>query len=67
MRIVTAKEVAVLLSLKEETVGSLACGGKLPGFKLGKFWRFDMDEVEQWIAGMPRGGVTKADCGPAVR
>ena len=58
MQIVTAKEVAALLSLKEDTVGRLASEGKLPGFKLGKSWRFDMGEVEKWIAGIPRGGLS---------
>jgi excisionase family DNA binding protein len=57
MRIMTVKEVAAFLKLKEATVCSLASDGKLPGFKLGKSWRFDMDEVEQWIAGMPRNGM----------
>jgi excisionase family DNA binding protein len=57
VRIVTVKEVAVFLKLKEATVCALAAEGKLPGFKLGKSWRFDMDEVERWIAGMPRSGL----------
>ena len=61
VRIVTVKEVAVFLKLKEATVCSLASEGKLPGFKLGKSWRFDMDEVEKWIAEMPRNGMGKPD------
>jgi len=61
VRIVTVKEVAAFLKLKEATVCSLASEGKMPGFKLGKSWRFDMDEVERWIAGMPRTGVGKLD------
>jgi excisionase family DNA binding protein len=56
VRIVTVKEVATLLKLKESTVCALAAAGKLPAFKLGKSWRFDMEEVERWIAGMPRSG-----------
>ena len=61
VRIVTVKEVATLLQLKESTVCSLAAEGKLPGFKLGKSWRFDMEEIERWIAGMPRSGKGKAE------
>ena len=61
VRIVTVKEVAAFLKLKEATVCSLASEGKLPGFKLGKSWRFDMDEVERWIAEMPRNGMGKLD------
>ena len=61
VRIVTVREVATLLQLKESTVCSLASDGKLPGFKLGKSWRFDMEEVEQWIAGMPRCGKVRVE------
>jgi excisionase family DNA binding protein len=64
VRIVTVKEVAAFLRLKEATVCSLAAEGKLPGFKLGKSWRFDMNEIESWIAGMPRQGMGKTE-GPA--
>ena len=61
VQIVTVKEVAAFLKLKEATVCTLAAEGKLPGFKLGKSWRFDMDEVEKWIAGMPRNGMGRMD------
>ena len=61
VQIVTVKEVAAFLKLKEATVCTLAAEGKLPGFKLGKSWRFDMDEVEKWIAGMPRNGMVRMD------
>lgn len=61
VQIVTVKEVAAFLKLKEATVCTLAAEGKLPGFKLGKSWRFDMDEVEKWIAGMPRNGMGRME------
>jgi excisionase family DNA binding protein len=64
VRIVTVREVATLLQLKESTVCSLAAEGKLPGFKLGKSWRFDLEEVERWIAGMPRSGKGHLESGP---
>jgi len=43
--IVTAKEVGQYLKLTESTVYKLASEGELPGFKIGKSWRFDMDEI----------------------
>jgi excisionase family DNA binding protein len=43
--IVTAKEVGQYLKLTESTIYKLALTGELPGFKLGKSWRFDMDEI----------------------
>jgi len=43
--IVTAKELAGFLKLTEATIYKLVSSGKLPGFKIGDSWRFDMDEV----------------------
>jgi excisionase family DNA binding protein len=51
MQIVTAREIAAFLRLKESTVCSLASHGKLPGFKFGKSWRFDLEKIERLIAG----------------
>ena len=44
-QIVTAKEVAEYLRLNQNTIINLAVKGELPGFKIGKSWRFDMDEI----------------------
>ena len=43
--IVTAKEVSQYLKLTESTIYKLASIGELPGFKIGKSWRFDMQEI----------------------
>ncbi|MGD8513390.1 MAG: helix-turn-helix domain-containing protein [Deltaproteobacteria bacterium] len=43
--IVTAKEIAKYLRLTESTIYKLASTGELPGFRVGKSWRFDMDEI----------------------
>jgi excisionase family DNA binding protein len=45
MTIATAKEVAEYLKLTESTVYNLAHSGNLSGFKIGKSWRFDLDEI----------------------
>jgi excisionase family DNA binding protein len=47
MQMATVREVATLLRLKESTVCRLASQGKLPGFKFGKAWRFDLEKIEQ--------------------
>ena len=52
MRLVTVKEVADLLRLKEATVCRLASEGKVPAVKIGKSWRFDMEALERWVAGV---------------
>ena len=43
--IITAKELANLLKLGESTIYKLASSGRLPGFKIGDSWRFEMDEI----------------------
>jgi excisionase family DNA binding protein len=49
MNIVTAKELCKYLKLTESTIYNLALNGDLPGFKVGKSWRFDMDEILKTI------------------
>jgi excisionase family DNA binding protein len=53
MQIATVREIADFLRLKEATVCSLASQGKLPGLKLGKSWRFDMERIQRLFTGVP--------------
>jgi len=48
--ILTAHEVAAYLRLTETTVCKLAASGELPGFKIGKSWRFDKGEILERIS-----------------
>ena len=43
-------EVAAYLRLTVTTVCLMAAAGELPGFKIGKSWRFDREEVMKKIA-----------------
>jgi excisionase family DNA binding protein len=45
----TAEEVAVYLRIPQSTVYKLAQDKILPGFKVGKHWRFRRDSVLEWI------------------
>lgn len=45
----TIEEVAEYLRLPLSTVYKLAQDKKLPGFKVGKHWRFRKEAFEQWI------------------
>jgi excisionase family DNA binding protein len=47
--ILTIKEVAEYLKIKEKTAYALAAKGEIPGFKVGGSWRFDKDDIQQWI------------------
>jgi excisionase family DNA binding protein len=51
MQIMTVKEVADFLRLKEATVCRLASEGKLPGVKVGKSWRFQKAALERLVTG----------------
>ncbi len=48
-KILTIKEVAAYLKIKEKTAYRLVAGGKIPGFKVGGSWRFRQSEIETWI------------------
>ena len=44
----TADEIAKYLRVHPYTVKRLARAGKIPGFKVGDQWRFDVQEIEEW-------------------
>ena len=43
--ILTIREVADLLKLHPKTVNKLANSGRLPGYRIGRQWRFRKSEV----------------------
>lgn len=47
--ILTIKEVADYLKIREKTAYRLVAEGKIPGFKVGGSWRFRRTEIEHWI------------------
>ena len=51
MDILTAQELADYLKLNEVTVYKYAKEGILPGYKIGKQWRFNKDEINKLIKG----------------
>jgi len=63
MQIMTVKEVADFLRLKEATVCRLASEGKLPGVKVGKSWRFDRAALERLVTGPQSDVIAGADGG----
>ena len=59
--LLTVKQVAQILQWNPFTVVKKAVKGELPGFKLGKEWRFRQEDLIRWIddkrqgsAGAPR-------------
>lgn len=45
----TAEEVAEYLRLPLSTVYKLVQDKRLPGFKVGKHWRFRNETIQKWI------------------
>lgn len=50
----TIDEVALYLKLHIKTTYRLVKNGKIPGFKIGGSWRFNKNEIDDWIS---RGGM----------
>ena len=48
METFTVEELAKYLKLHTFTVRRLAREGKIPSFKAGGQWRFDLREIEEW-------------------
>jgi excisionase family DNA binding protein len=48
-RLLTAKEVADLVGLKPTTIVRKARIGEIPALKLGRQFRFDKNQIEEWL------------------
>lgn len=48
--VLNIKQLAERLQLSERTVYRLANAGDLPGFRVGKAWRFPSSQVDEWMA-----------------
>lgn len=51
--VMTLNEVAEYLRIPRSTAYKLAQGGKLPGQKVGRHWRFHKEAVEDWLKRQP--------------
>jgi excisionase family DNA binding protein len=47
----TIKQVKEMLDLSERTIFRLIKDGKLKGFKVGREWRFEQKDIDDYIAG----------------
>lgn len=48
--VMTVRDVAEYLKVKERTIYRLVAKGGIPAFKVGGSWRFRRAEIEEWIA-----------------
>ena len=58
-QLMSIKDVADFLQLNETTIYSWAQQGTLPGFKLGRTWRFRPSEIEAWLEQRRNAQTTK--------
>jgi len=45
----TVDEIAAELHVHRITIYRLLKAGKIPGFKVGRVWRFRANEVREWV------------------
>ena len=45
-----SKAVAAILRVHQNTVLKLTRSGNLPGFRLGRYWRFRRGDIANWVA-----------------
>ena len=46
--VMTVREVAEYLKVKERTIYRLVAQGDIPAFKVGGSWRFRKGEIDKW-------------------
>ena len=56
--VMTVREVAEYLKVKERTIYRLVAGADIPAFKVGGSWRFRKGEIDQWTEANAIGPIT---------
>ncbi len=54
--LLTVKQVAEYLQLKESTIYAWAQDGKIPAIKIGRTWRFRRADLDSWLEKHRQGG-----------
>ena len=50
----TVKQVAEYLQMSDDKIYDMAKKGELPAVKIRQQWRFDKDEIDNWLKSMGR-------------
>ncbi|MFT5122631.1 MAG: excisionase family DNA binding protein [Kiritimatiellia bacterium] len=48
-KLLTLPEVSAYLQIPEETIYKYARAGRIPASKIGRFWRFNVSDVDRWV------------------
>jgi len=54
----TVNDVATYLQFNDETVRELTRQGMIPGFRVGRLWRYKPERIRQWIEELEQNGGT---------
>lgn len=49
--LLSVEELAEYLGLKKQTIYNWLRRGKISGIKIGKVWRFEKREIDNWLKG----------------
>ena len=49
VKLMTVKQVAEYLQLKESTIYAWAQDQKIPAIKIGRTWRFRQNDLDTWL------------------
>jgi excisionase family DNA binding protein len=59
--LMSVRQVAEFLQLNQTTIYAWAQQGQLPGYKLGRNWRFRPSEIEAWLVKRRQGSAADVD------
>ena len=48
-KLMTVEQIAEYLQVDEYTIYAWARKGKMPAFKVGRFWRFRTEDIDKWL------------------
>lgn len=55
-RLMTVEQMAKYLQVDQYTIYVWARKGRMPAFKIGRFWRFRKEEIDKWLEGRKNQG-----------
>ena len=65
-RWISVDEIAAYLGVSKDTVYTWASERRMPGHKVGRFWKFKKDEVDGWVRAGGAAAVAARDSQEAV-
>jgi excisionase family DNA binding protein len=66
-RWLSVDEVAEYLGVSKETVYTWVTGKGMPGYKVGRFWKFKREDVDHWVRAGGAASASDPDIEEAAR